>query len=132
MPHQCVKCNTIYEDGDEAVLKGCSCGGKLFFYIKKNQLKKDNQVINLSEKEKEQIQKDVSEMVGLSEDEKPVVLDIESINVSSPGKYLLDVVKLFKKDPLVFKLEEGKYVIDIGRLFEQSLNKEDINKRGER
>lgn len=32
MPHQCVRCNTFYEDGSEEILKGCKCGGKLFLY----------------------------------------------------------------------------------------------------
>ena len=38
MPHQCVRCNTIYSDGASEILKGCSCGARLFFYIKKKQL----------------------------------------------------------------------------------------------
>ena len=38
MPHQCVRCNTFYEDGARELLKGCSCDGKLFFYIKKEKL----------------------------------------------------------------------------------------------
>ena len=40
MPHQCVRCNTFYEDGSKAILAGCSCGGKLFFYVKKEKLEK--------------------------------------------------------------------------------------------
>ena len=40
MPHQCVRCNTFHEDGSEQILKGCECGGKLFFYIKKEKLEK--------------------------------------------------------------------------------------------
>ena len=39
MPHQCVRCGAIYEDGAGEILKGCKCGGKLFFYIKKDKLK---------------------------------------------------------------------------------------------
>ena len=30
MPHQCVRCNTFYDDGSNVILKGCSCGGRLF------------------------------------------------------------------------------------------------------
>ena len=45
MPHQCVRCSTMYEDGSAEILKGCSCGGKLFFYIKKERLEKDKEII---------------------------------------------------------------------------------------
>ena len=38
MPHQCVRCNTFYDDGSQEILNGCKCGGKLFFYIKKERL----------------------------------------------------------------------------------------------
>ena len=45
------------------------------------------------------------------------LLDIESIRVLKPGKYELDIVHLFKKDPLIIKLEEGKYMIDLPQAF---------------
>ncbi|MFT4297910.1 MAG: Zn-ribbon domain-containing protein [Candidatus Woesearchaeota archaeon] len=121
MPHQCVRCNTLYPDGAKEILSGCKCGGKLFFYIKKSKLeslKKATEEIKLNEKEKTQIEKDVRELVGseVSEDE-PVVLDIESIRIKKPGQYEIDLVHLFKGDPLVFKLEEGKYMIDVIETF---------------
>ena len=79
MPHQCVRCNTFYEDGAEEILKGCTCGGKLFFYIKKNKLEKArNVVLNLSEQEKGQIEQDVFDIVGADHNKgDPVVLDID-------------------------------------------------------
>ena len=121
MPHQCVKCNKFYEDGSKEILSGCSCGGKLFFYISKaklERLKKANETITLSKPDQEQIEKDVREMIGskINKDD-PVVLDIESIRVKKPGKYEIDIVHLFKGDPLVFKLEDGKYMIDIIETF---------------
>lgn len=115
MPHQCVRCGTMYEDGSQAILKGCSCGARLFFYIKKEKLKEvQEEQVNLSDKEKEQIEKDVFDLVGSQIDtDKPVVLDFEAVKVLKPGKYELDLVHLFKNDPLIFKLEEGKYMIDL-------------------
>jgi len=121
MPHQCVKCGAVYVDGTEVILKGCpDCGGKMFFFIKEEALKKNkNKLPDLSEKEKEQIEKDVYEIMGEDIDkDKPIVLDIESINILKPGKYELDLVNLFKKkQPLIYKLEDGKYVIDIIETF---------------
>lgn len=127
MPHQCVRCNTFYEDGDETILKGCSCGGKLFFYVKKSKIeeaKKITEGSDLSENDKKQIEKDVFEMVGSDQGaEEPVVLDLESIKILSPGKYELDLVHLFKGDPLIFKLEEGKYMIDLVETFKKAREK---------
>ena len=35
MPHQCLQCGTIFDDGSSQLLKGCpDCGGKRFFYTK--------------------------------------------------------------------------------------------------
>ena len=123
MPHQCVRCNTFYKDGSTEILKGCNCGGKLFFFIKQEKLdevKKMHKSINLTNKDKEQIEKDIFDLVGSEIDkDTPVVLDIEAIKVLKPGQYELDLVHLFKKEPLIFKLEDGKYMIDIVESFEK-------------
>lgn len=121
MPHQCVRCGTFYDDGAQEILHGCSCGAKLFFYIKKEKLEQAKEIAeNLTKKEKKKIEQDVYEIMGREEEEKPVVLDLESIRVLKPGKFELDLVHLFnKKDPLIFKLEEGKYVIDLAESFKR-------------
>ncbi|MBI2144882.1 hypothetical protein HYU18_01010 [Candidatus Woesearchaeota archaeon] len=118
MPHQCVRCNTFYDELSQELLKGCSCGGKLFFYIKKESLSKAKQMVtNLSDKEKTQIEQDVLDIVGQQQDDEPVILDLESIKVVRPGKYEIDLVHLFKGDPVIYKLDEGKYVVDIIKSF---------------
>ncbi|MBI3036611.1 hypothetical protein HYY73_02550 [Candidatus Woesearchaeota archaeon] len=118
MPHQCVRCNTFYDELSQELLKGCSCGGKLFFYIRKESLNKAKQmVVNLSDKEKNQIEQDILDIVGQSSSDEPVVLDLESIKVVKPGKYEIDLVHLFKGDPVIYKLEEGKYIVDIIKSF---------------
>ena len=123
MPHQCVRCNTFYDDGAKELLKGCSCGGRLFFFIKKEkleELKKVSEGISLSDEDKQQIEQDIFDLVGSEIDrDQPVVLDLEAIRVLRPGKYELDLVHLFKKEPLIFKLEDGKYMIDIAQSFQK-------------
>lgn len=123
MPHQCVRCNAFYEDGSTEILKGCPCGGKLFFFIKKEklkELKEQNKDIKLTDDEKKQIEEDIFELAGSEIDRsKPVVLDLEAIRVLKPGQYELDLVHLFKKEPLIFKLEDGKYMIDIAETFDK-------------
>jgi predicted nucleic acid-binding Zn-ribbon protein len=116
MPHQCVRCNSFFEDEAKEVLDGCSCGGKLFFFVKQEALEDaKKQVENLTKADKLQIEEDVLDLIGDRPDEEvPVVLDMESIKVSKAGRFDLDLVRLFdKKEPLVYKLEEGKYMIDI-------------------
>ena len=120
MPHQCVRCAKLYPDGSKELLAGCECGGKFFFYVRKQNVKDAEEIaINLTDKEKVQIEKDVQEIIGEDYDsDKPVVLDLESIRISSPGKYQINLVDLFKGKPLVYKLGEGKYMIDILQTFE--------------
>ncbi|MBI2668891.1 hypothetical protein HYX14_03545 [Candidatus Woesearchaeota archaeon] len=123
MPHQCVRCNHLYADGAHEILKGCSCGAKLFFYIKKQHVDTGRELIsNLSEDDKRQIEQDVMEILHVkNEDEdQPVILDLESIRVLEPGRYELDLVHLFKKDPLIIKLDEGKYFIDLPQVFKKA------------
>jgi predicted nucleic acid-binding Zn-ribbon protein len=122
MPHQCVRCNTFYEDGAKEILKGCTCGGKLFFFIKKEKLAEMKKLVSdakLSDQDKMQIEQDIFDLVGSElERDQPVVLDIEAIRVMRPGKYEVDLVHLFKNEPLIFKLEDGKYMIDLLQSFE--------------
>ena len=118
MPHQCVRCGILYDDGSGEIISGCKCGGKLFFYIKKESLNRAKQmVVNLSDKEKSQIEQDVLDIVGPTSSDEPVVLDLESIRVTKPGKYEIDLVQLFKGEPVIYKLDEGKYIIDIIKSF---------------
>ena len=123
MPHQCVRCNVFYEDGAQELLKGCGCGGRLFFFIKKEKIedmKKLAEESNLTQKDKEQIEHDVFDLVGSEIDrDQPVILDLEAIRVLRPGKYELDLVHLFKNEPLIFKLDDGKYMIDLVQSFEK-------------
>lgn len=123
MPHQCVKCGTMHGDTSEAILKGCTkCGSKLFFYVKEKDIEKArSRQVDLTSKDKEQIEKDVFDIIGSEFDnDLPVVLDLESINILKPGKYELDLVNLFKKkQPLIYRLDDGKYVIDVIESFKK-------------
>ncbi len=116
MPHQCVRCSRIIPSGSREILEGCKeCHSHFFFYIRDDQLKKmhDN-VIEIPEKDKEKIEEDIREMVGIEDSQIPVILDVESIRSAGEGKFELDIAKIFRKDrPLIYKLEEGKYIIDI-------------------
>ena len=119
MPHQCVRCSKIYEDGSQEILSGCSCGGRFFFYMKKHDIEAvQSMAVNLTKEEKEQMEEDAMELIGDEGREKPVVLDLESIRILKPGKFEIDLIDLFKKEPLIYKLEDGKYVVDIASTFQ--------------
>jgi len=120
MPHQCVRCGKIYEDGAKQLLSGCECKSKFFFFISKDEIERAKKLSeDLTPEEREQIEKDVIDIVGARfDDSEPVFLDIESIRVLKPGKYELDLIDLFKGKPLVYKVEDGKYIIDLVSTFE--------------
>lgn len=119
MPYKCVHCSAVFADSSDEVLRGCSkCKSKFFFYIKEDKLReietKKEIEEELSAGDKRQIEKDVRELVGVKDEETPVFLDFESIKIVKPGKYLLDLQKLFAQDkPRVYKLVDGKYIIDL-------------------
>jgi len=122
MPHQCVRCGTMYGDGAEEILKGCNCGARLFFFVRKDAVENAKKITtNLTKTEKIPIESDVLDLVGKDrlKDDHPVVLDFEAVRVTEPGKFELDLVKIFKKDPLIYKMGEGKYVIDLAATFRQ-------------
>ena len=63
---------------------------------------------------------DIFDLVGSDIDrDQTVILDIEAIRVMRPGKYEVDLVHLFKNEPLIFKLEDGKYMIDLVQSFDR-------------
>jgi predicted nucleic acid-binding Zn-ribbon protein len=121
MPHQCTKCGKVYPDATEALLKGCECTSRFFYYIRQELLEPNvsldeemfeslpdeiqDKLTQLDRADKTQIEKDIRDITGLDEkSEKPVILDLKSVKVLSPGKFEIDVVKLFNhKRPLIYK-----------------------------
>jgi len=119
MAHQCVNCSRIYDKAGDFLIKGCEdCGGRFFFYIRDEQLNQIKETpLEIPKEEQVRIEKDIRDMAGITDENAPVILDIESVRVLRPGKFEIDIVNLFKKDrPLIFKLEEGKYVIDLSSM----------------
>ena len=59
------------------------------------------------------VEKDVRSILDIVDEDKPVILDLESVRVVKPGKFEIDLVSLLNRKPIVFKIQEGKYIIDI-------------------
>ncbi len=138
MPHQCTRCGEIYPDASKELLAGCKCGSKFFYYIRQEKLDELNRIKSeeilgtieeLNRSDKTQIEKDIREITGLTEEpDKPVILDLESVRVISPGKFEIDIINLFsKRRPIIYKLEEGKYIIDLTSTYKTK--KEEIDKK---
>lgn len=119
MPHQCLKCETIYDNTSDVIIKGCpNCGSKLFLYIKK--VPKVQKEIELSEIQKTTIMKEISNYVDIDEIDAPIILKLENVRILEPGKYEIDINQLLKKEkPLVYKVQDGTYVIDLNYLKKQ-------------
>ncbi|NQU79853.1 hypothetical protein HQ545_08865 [Candidatus Woesearchaeota archaeon] len=131
MPHQCVRCNKFYDDGSAQILKGCDCGSKLFFFVKKSSIEKAKTITTqLTPVQKQKIEEDVLDILGAKDYDEAVVLDFESVRITEPGKFELDLVQLFNKEnPVVFKLAEGKYFIDIPETFQRRKEIKDSGKK---
>lgn len=123
MPHQCVHCKRIIPVGSKELLTGCgTCGNHFFFYIREERIGEIEQIqIEIPAEEKKQVEKEIREMAGISDEDAPVILDIESVRVTGSGKFEIDLPNLFNKNrPLVYKLEEGKYIIDLSSTLRKS------------
>ncbi|MGB9708290.1 MAG: Zn-ribbon domain-containing protein [Candidatus Pacearchaeota archaeon] len=128
MSHRCVKCGKIYASTAPEILKGCECGSHYFFFFRDEDKVLREETEKLTPKDREEIMQDIKEVLG-PEIEKPVILDLESVRVTKPGKFEIDIVSLFKKKPVIYKLEEGKYIIDIAstfKFFEKKKSKQEI------
>jgi predicted nucleic acid-binding Zn-ribbon protein len=118
MAYRCVHCSGIYEDGSNEILTGCTkCKSKFFFYIRNEKLKEilaNKEMPELTTHEINQVENDVRDIAGIKDEESPVFLDFESVKVLKPGKYLLDLTKLFAMNrPRVYQLDDGKYIVDL-------------------
>jgi predicted nucleic acid-binding Zn-ribbon protein len=107
------------EVGSKEILEGCGrCGGKFFFYIRDEQAERiresrEEVIPEFNTIDKKKVEEDVRSILKVEDEEKPVILDLESVRVLAPGKFELDIVSLMNRKPVVFKVSEGKYVIDL-------------------
>lgn len=125
MPHHCVHCKRTILSGSKEILEGCAnCGGHFFFYIRDDQMGKVKEnPIKIPQEEKKQVEKDIREIAGITQEDIPIILDVESVRVTGAGKFEIDLANLFKKDrPLIYKLEEGKYIIDLASTLNRSIS----------
>jgi predicted nucleic acid-binding Zn-ribbon protein len=126
MPHECVKCGNVFGDADKEILSGCSCGSRFFFYIRQekyDKLKEKSQEVreSLDKNQVKEMERDVRALMPKKfKSGETVVLDVETIRMTKPGKYEIDVMELFRGKPIIIKIAEGKYEIDVVSAFESA------------
>jgi len=149
MPNKCTKCGKLHDDNANYLLTtGCNaCGGRFFFFVREGQIQEvDEEVSRITKTEMKEIERDIRSILPITvrgkkdkdkeikfretkdgktkgdeekQEEETVVLDIEAIRILKPGKYRLNVEKLFSQKPIVVKVGEGKYEIDFSVLVEK-------------
>ena len=68
MPHQCLKCGCVFEEGSSQLLKGCpDCGGNRFFFTKEPLSEKERS--DITEKVGKDINSAIMELMGSQGDE---------------------------------------------------------------
>lgn len=127
MPHQCVRCKATFEDGSATILSGCACGSKYFFFFKESDMKE--KITHLNATQIIELEEDIDELIGDVDEDRPVILDLESIRMSEPGKYEIDLTNLFKKKPVIYQMKEGQYIIDLASTFHNMMPD---NKKGKK
>ena len=91
MPHQCLKCGKIFEEGSSQLLKGCpDCGGNRFFFTKEPLSEKDRN--SLMEEVGQDINSKIVEMIEEQKGEEIIDNSGKWVNIKAK-----DVRKAFEK-----------------------------------
>jgi predicted nucleic acid-binding Zn-ribbon protein len=119
MKHKCVNCGKVYERASEEILIGCSCGSRLFYFVKNQSASKKNDSEN------------VECFYELEDDynKEIIIFDIESVNITSDGKYELNIESLMNNDGMIYKYGDGKYGIDIKANMDRCVKNSRFKKR---
>jgi predicted nucleic acid-binding Zn-ribbon protein len=132
MPHICTRCNNVFSAGED-ILKGCPvCGWRKFMFVRR-----PSQVENPSEpliskamgvrapprsppsSPAAQIEPQIQRREEAKAPEKPESQKetLESIKITAPGTYELNLPTLFEREELIMAVKEGTYFIDLSSAF---------------
>ncbi len=135
MPHICTRCNSVFESGED-ILRGCpSCGWKKFMFVRKMPQGRDTSSVSqdriisramgvrVPPKKREMpqaIDRDEQSIKENDNGEKPEGEKLESIKITAPGTYELNLPSLFEREELIMAVKEGTYFIDLTSVFKKS------------
>jgi predicted nucleic acid-binding Zn-ribbon protein len=129
MPHICTRCSNVFDFGED-ILKGCpNCGWKKFMFTKKKpldekaQLQQREQIITRAMGVRIPPRRKEEESMAIAPaatcDGKPEGKALESIKITAPGTYELNLPSLFERDELIMAVKEGTYFIDLTSAFKK-------------
>lgn len=113
MPHQCVRCAKVYESHSAELMKGCTCGSRVFLFLKSD-LKPVEAAKDAAVEQKKYAWLE-DELAFLSKD-KPVSVDldaVENLRILEQGSYEFDLPSLMKGDPLVIRSDKDIYYVKL-------------------
>ena len=117
MPHKCARCGTIYDDNSPELIDGCSCGARVFLYLKERPGRSEEDTIReleIKEIGGEDLKRLDREFgMDLKRTGRTIHLDLENLHQIDKGRYRIDIKSLMKGDPLIMKVGDGVYYIDI-------------------
>jgi len=117
MPHKCARCGSIYDDNSPELIDGCSCGARVFLYLREAPGRGEEDTIRELES-KDITEDDLKRLEGefgkdLEKSGRTMHLDIENLHQIERGRYRIDISSLMKGDPVIMKVGEGVYYIDV-------------------
>ncbi|MEK6954201.1 MAG: Zn-ribbon containing protein [Candidatus Micrarchaeota archaeon] len=90
MPHKCVRCGLMYGTGSDELFKGCSCGSRIFMFIKPElvTLKEQMDIMERESKsmllENKEALEEISEIVPISIEKAPAAVQIDIGTMNRP------------------------------------------------
>jgi len=126
--HKCLQCKKTYSDDEVPIVQGCSCGGRLFLYIKGGG--KEPEITKEIEEEIfekiEEIDKEQSRETHIIDDRKPITEEkgrrkfgIETIRVKDLGIYEINIDALMRGRPIIVLSKGGSYIISLPSAFDK-------------
>jgi uncharacterized protein len=147
MPHMCTRCQKVFDEGTDILKGCPVCGWKKFQFVKTQAQSKarrsrrkahEDQVLAEPKVQVEpkvspnaDAQKELREKVEVGPKqnaETRVIIeknaeylssetDVESIRITEPGTYELNLPSLFKREELIMAVKDGTYLIDLSSAF---------------
>lgn len=140
--HQCLKCKTYYEDESVPIIGGCSCGSRIFLFVKhRDDAKRADKVyaqiedkireleLQRTESKKSAGQQELTTPPGKYEAPKdrysPAAkakkeqkkFGVETIKVRDIGVYEINIDALLKGSPIIVLSKGGSYIISLPSIF---------------
>ncbi len=121
-------CGTVYEEGSDAILDGCECGNRFFFYFRKIS---DKEASKLKSEHNLQEVESLKTVIGIKDGEPMIDKgdDIWNIKVKGDGVFEIDISSLMMKEPVILAGDEGRYLVSLPSIFEGLEKSKDSDKK---